>query len=370
MQAEASLRHSGGPGPNDRRFGASANEVRRDSGVPVIDIHAHFFPPVTREEAATLSADWAPWLQVNADGGGMIMTGDQPFRPVRAALWNVARRVEEMDAAGVDLQIICATPVMFGYQYPVAKAVDWCRRMNDHALALCAQAPRRLRALAQVPLQDLEAACAEASRAHAAGHLGVQIGSHLGPRNLDDAHLLGFLSHCGRAGIPVLVHPWDMMGGERMRKWMLPWLVAMPAETQLGIVSLILSGAFERLPPTLKLCFAHGGGSFAYLLGRVENAWRNRDIVRQDCPRPPSAYVERFYVDSAVFDERALALLVDVMGAERVMLGSDQPFPLGEQQVGSLIRDTDRLAPEVKSRLLGQNALRFFGLDAPAATAS
>jgi aminocarboxymuconate-semialdehyde decarboxylase len=327
-----------------------------------VDIHAHFFPPITRAEAAAISPERTPWLQTNDDGAGMIMLGDRPFRPVHASLWDPQRRVAEIDACGVDVQILCATPVMFGYHFPVAEAKQWCRRSNDWALAFCAHAPRRLHALAQVPLQDLDAACAEASRAFAAGLVGVQIGNHLGSKNLDDAHLLSFLAHCAEHGIPVLVHPWDLMGVERMSKWMLPWLVAMPAETQLSILSLILSGAFERLPKSLKLCFAHGGGSFAYLLGRAENAWHNRDIVRADCPRPPSAYVDRFSVDSAVFDPRALALLVDVMGAERVMLGSDHPFPLGEQKIGALIRNTSVLTPEVKTKLLGANALRFFEL--------
>jgi len=236
----------------------------------VIDIHTHFFPRVTREEAAKLDPQRAPWLQVNADGSGQIMTGDKPFRPVQAMLWDVARRLEAMDRDGIDVQIFCATPVMFGYAYPAVAARDWCARMNDRALEFAAQAPRRLKALAQVPLQDPEAACREASRAKAAGHLGVQIGNHLGEKNLDDEALVAFLAHCGDADIPVLVHPWDMMGTERMKRWMLPWLVSMPAETQLGIVSLILSGAFERLPRTLRLCFAHGGGSFAWLLGRVD----------------------------------------------------------------------------------------------------
>ena len=153
-----------------------------------------------------------------------------------------------------------------------------------------------------------------------------------------------------------------MMGADRMKKWMLPWLVSMPAETQLGILSLILSGAFERLPRGLKLCFAHGGGSFAWLLGRVDNAWRERDIVRQDCPQPPSSYVDRFSVDSAVFDPGALSLLVEVMGAQRVMLGSDAPFPLGEQQVGALVRGHARLDDAAKRAILGGNAAKFFGL--------
>lgn len=328
----------------------------------VIDMHTHFFPRITREEAAKLDPQRAPWLRIDADGGGQIMAGDKPFRPVQAMLWDPARRLEAMDRDGIDVQIFCATPVMFGYAYPAERARDWCARMNDRALEFAGHAPKRLKALAQVPLQDIDAACREADRARAGGHLGVQIGNHLGEKNLDDEALIVFLAHCGHQDIPVLVHPWDMMGAERMKKWMLPWLVSMPAETQLGILSLILSGAFERLPHSLKLCFAHGGGSFAWLLGRVDNAWRQRDIVRQDCPQPPSSYVDRFSVDSAVFDARALSLLVEVMGSERVMLGSDAPFPLGEQQVGALVRGHGALSPREKQAILGGNAARFFGL--------
>jgi aminocarboxymuconate-semialdehyde decarboxylase len=327
-----------------------------------IDMHTHFFPRIAQEEAAKLDPARAPWLRTNADGTGHIMQGDRPFRPVYAALWDPARRIEEMDRDGIDVQVFCATPVMFGYAYPVERAAPWAQRMNDRALEFCAHAPRRLKPLAQVPLQNPDAACREASRAKAAGHIGVQIGNHMGERNLDDEGLVAFLAHCGREGIPVLVHPWDMMGADRLKKWMLPWLVAMPAETQLGILSLILSGAFERLPRSLKICFAHGGGSFAFLLGRVENAWRHRDIVRQDCPQPPSAYVDRFCVDSAVFDERALRLLVEVMGIDRVMLGSDYPFPLGEQRIGALVRGAANLGEDGKRKLLGENAAAFFGL--------
>jgi aminocarboxymuconate-semialdehyde decarboxylase len=328
----------------------------------VIDIHSHFFPPITQAEAAALDKHKAPWLRVQDNGHGMIMTGDQPFRPVYSALWDPARRIGEMDRSGVDVQLMCATPVMFGYSYPIGLALPWAERMNDYALELCAHDPARLKALAQVPLQDIDAACREASRAKANGHVGVQIGNHLGNLDLDDEGLLRFLTHCAHDGIPLLVHPWDMMGGDaRMKKWMLPWLVAMPAETQLGILSLIMSGAFERLPETLKICFAHGGGSFAFLLGRVENAWQQRDIVRENCPQPPSSYVKRFYVDSAVFDQRALGLLVDVMGEDRVMLGSDYPYPLGEQEAGKLIRDAG-FGAQRTGRLLGGNASEFFGI--------
>jgi len=328
-----------------------------------IDMHAHFFPLVTREEAARLGADDAPWLTVDDNGDtGMIMVGEQRFRPVGRALWDPRRRVEEMDRIGIDVQVMCATPIMFGYRHEARSALEWARRMNDHALEQCIVAPDRLKVLAQVPLQDVELACDEASRAFAQGHIGVQIGNHVDKRDLDDDMLVAFLTHCAHEGIPVLVHPWDMMTDGRMKKWMLPWLVAMPAETQLGILSLILSGGFEQLPRNLKLCFAHGGGSFAFLLGRVDNAWRERDIVREDCPNLPSSYVERFHVDSAVFDDKALGLLVDVMGEDRVMLGSDYPFPLGEQQVGDLIERHDGFSENTKRKLCSENAIRFFDL--------
>ena len=163
--------------------------------------------------------------------------------------------------------------------------------------------------------------------------------------------------------IPVLVHPWDTMSAERMPKYMLAWLVGMPAETHLAILSLVLSGAFERLPESLKICFAHGGGNFAAQIGRVDNAWHRRDIVRADCPKPPSTYAERFSVDSAVFSDEALRLLVSVMGEDRILMGSDYPFPLGETEPGHLIAHSDHLSDGAKQKLLASNADNFFALD-------
>ncbi|MHC8315873.1 amidohydrolase family protein [Pseudomonas sp. LB3P31] len=324
-------------------------------------MHSHFFPTISQAEAARLSPDRGPWLHASGRTG-QIMVGDKPFRPVHDVLWDMNRRLEHLDEQGLDAQIMCATPVMFAYDAPIERALPWAQLMNDRALEMTAVAPSRLKVLAQVPLQDIDAACREASRAKAAGHVGVQIGNHVGNHDLDHEGLVTFFTHCAQDDIPVLVHPWDMMGGERMRKWMLPWLVAMPAETQLGILSLILSGAFERIPPSLRLCFAHGGGGFAFLLGRVDNAWKHRDIVREDCPSLPSSYVKRFFVDSAVFDPRSLKLLVDVMGSDRVMLGSDSPFPLGEQSIGAGVIEHPELDQATKAQILGSNAQAFFGL--------
>lgn len=329
----------------------------------VIDIHSHFFPKITQEQASKVDAQTTPWLSIDANGKtGQIMRGSQPFRPVYDALWDSQRRLEHLDEQSLDIQIMCATPVLFEYHAPIEKALPWSQWLNDQALKMCEVDPKRLKVLAQVPLQDIDAACKEVSRAMKNGHIGVQIGNHLGDKNLDDEGLVTFLTHCANQNIPVLIHPWDMMGGERMPKWMLQWLVAMPAETQLGVLSLILSGALERIPRSLKICFAHGGGSFPYLLGRVDNAWKQRDIVREDCPNLPSSYLDRLWVDSAVFDPLALDYLVAKMGSDKVMLGSDSPFPLGETKVGNLVK-TSELKPLEKQRILSHNAISFFGLE-------
>lgn len=330
----------------------------------IIDMHSHFFPAMDDAYCARAEREGLPWLRQSGGGKGFIMQGGKEFRPVDDVLWDPARRVEALDEQKIDLQVICATPIMFGYSLPASDALEHAKRFNDEAIRFCAHNPVRMKALAQVPLQDIDMACAEVSRVMASGHLGVQIGNHMGLRNLDDPGILTFLTHCADVGAAVLIHPWDMMARERMPKYMLPWLVAMPAETQLSILSLILSGAFDRLPRSLRICFGHGGGSFAFLLGRVENAWRHRDIVSVDCPNPPSAYVDRFYVDSAVFDRGALSLLVDVMGEDRVVLGSDHPFPLGEQDIGSLVKEHPGLSNSQKSKILGGNSLSFLGLNA------
>lgn len=327
-----------------------------------IDMHAHFFPESWPDFGQRFGTpDW-PRIKHTGPGKAMIMMGDREFRAITAACWDPAVRLAEMDRDGIDIQIMCGTPVLFAYQRPATQALECARIFNDAALQICSHEPRRLKALCQVPLQDIDLACQELSRAMASGHIGVHIGNHVGNKDLDDAGMITFLQHCAAEGAAVLVHPWDMMAPERMQKYMLSWLVGMPAETQLSILWLILSGGFERLPRSLRICFAHGGGGFAYLLGRTDNAWRNRDVVRQDCPQLPSSYVDRFFVDSAVFSHEALALLVGVMGEDRVMLGSDYPFPLGEKTVGSLIKSDVSLSETTKSKLLHDNAARFFKL--------
>jgi aminocarboxymuconate-semialdehyde decarboxylase len=329
--------------------------------MPVIDIHNHFFPRTWPDLAARYGTPNWPSIKHTEPGKAEIMVGDLFFRHIYSACWDPAVRLSEMDRDGVDIQVMSATPVLFSYERPVGHALDCAKLFNDAALELCAQGKGRLKSLCQVPLQDVDAACGELSRCMRAGHLGVQIGNHVGEKNLDDPGIVTFLQHCADEGAAVLVHPWDMLAPQRMPNYMMPWTVGMPAETQLGIVAMILGGAFDKLPPNLRICFAHGGGSFAFLLGRLENAWQHHPVAHGVCALPPRQYLNRFSVDSAVFDRRALEFLVETMGSEQVMLGSDYPFPLGEHRIGSLIRESS-LSAQSKAELLGGNAEKFLGL--------
>ncbi|MFV0526192.1 MAG: amidohydrolase family protein [Acidimicrobiales bacterium] len=331
---------------------------------PRVDVHAHFFPPIDRRRTAVLGHPDAPWLRRDSNEAGYIMTGDVEFRPVQAPLWDPEARLDEMDRTGVTVQVMSATPILFSYGEDAAVTARWAAALNDLALEMCTADPQRLRTMCQVPLQDIDRACVEVSRSVREGHVGVHIGNHVQGRNLDDPELVRFLHYCAGEGIPVFVHPWDTMAPDRMPDYMLKWLVGMPAETHLAILSLILSGAFERLPADLRICFAHGGGNFASQIGRVDNAWRRRDLVRADCPALPSSYTDRFWVDSAVFSPDALRLLISVMGSDRILMGSDYPFPLGEIEPGTVITDA-ALDDATTDALQAGNAAAFFGIELP-----
>ena len=278
--------------------------------MPVIDIHTHFFPESWPDLAARYGTpDW-PSIKHTGPGKADIMLGARMFRHVTSACWDVNVRLENMDRNGVDMQVISATPVLFAYAREAKHALDCSRLFNDVALEMCQRSKDRLKSFCQVPLQDIDLACAELDRCMRDGHLGVQIGNHVGEKNLDDPGIVKFLQHCAAEGAAVFVHPWDMLAGERMPNYMLPWTVGMPTETYLSLASMILSGAFDRLPPDLRICFAHGGGSFPFLLGRLENAWKNHEGARGVSQFSPSHYLDRLCVDSAIFEQRTLQFLV------------------------------------------------------------
>jgi aminocarboxymuconate-semialdehyde decarboxylase len=323
---------------------------------PVIDVHTHYVPRGWPD-----LGPGTPWLRIETETDAVIMLGDREFRRIQADCWDAPTRLADMDADGIDAQVVSPTPVFFSYGSDVAQAIRIARILNDLALEICAPAPGRLLPMCQVPLQDPDAACEELGRCMAAGHVGVEIGNHVGDRDLDDAGVVTFLQHAAAIGAPVFVHPWDMPGSPRLDRWMAQWLVGMPAETHLSVLAMILGGVFDRVDERLRICFAHGGGSFAFWLGRMNNAWHKRHDVIGTSQYPPAHYMGRFYVDSVVFDERALRLLVDTVGADRVLIGSDYPYPLGERPAGGLVRKAGFLDDATRDMILAGNASAFLG---------
>jgi aminocarboxymuconate-semialdehyde decarboxylase len=195
------------------------------------------------------------------------------------------------------------------------------------------------------------------------GMVGIEIGSHVNDWNLSDPALFPFFEACEKAGASLFIHPWDMMGRERMERYWLPWLVGMPAETSLAICSMIFGGVFERLP-NLKVAFAHGGGSFPATISRIEHGFKVRpDLCAVDNQKNPRSYLGKFYIDSLVHDERMLDYLIDLMGADRIALGSDYPFPLGEHVPGQLIESMP-YSDHTKELLLSGTALEWMGMHA------
>jgi aminocarboxymuconate-semialdehyde decarboxylase len=330
---------------------------------PVVDIHTHYVPRGW-PDLDVPGCPPVPSFRLDSETDAMIMLGSNEFRQIRSNCWDHEVRLADMDADGVEVQVVSPTPVFFSYAHDPVQATRIATIVNDLALEICAPAPGRLVPFCQVPLQDTDAACRELERCLAAGHAGVEIGNHVGDRDLDDAGIVTFLQHAASLGAPVFVHPWDMPTSPRLDRWMARWLAGMPAETHLSILAMILGGVFDQIGDELRICFAHGGGSFAFWVGRMDNAWRaRRDIVGLSA-HEPSHYLGRFYVDSVVFDERALRLLVDTVGGNRVLVGSDYPYPLGERPAAGLVRGTGMLDEGTRTQILHGNAQTFLGLPA------
>jgi aminocarboxymuconate-semialdehyde decarboxylase len=334
-----------------------------------IDLHTHVLPERWPDLRERYGSDG--WVRLEHVGCGCarMMIGDQVFREVQDTLWDPARRLADCDEHGVQVQVLSTVPVMFSYWAPAAQALDLSRLLNDHIAGLCREYPDRFAGLGTVPLQDPDLAAAELDRCVTdLGLAGIEIGTHVNGRNLDDPALFAVLEAAAQLGAAVFVHPWEMLGRERMSRYWLPWLVGMPAETALAICSLIFGGVLDRLPD-LRVAFAHGGGSFAFTLGRIERAFCARpDLIRVNEIAEPRSYLDRIYFDSIVHDARALRFLIRTAGAERIALGSDYPFPLGEPQPGALIESLDDLPAPDRQRLLSGTALEFLGLPAGAFT--
>lgn len=289
-----------------------------------------------------------------------MMKGDKVFRVVDKNTFDAGTRKDECASTGVTQQVISTIPVLFNYWAKPADALETSRFFNDHIAETVAAHRDSFIGLGTVPLQDTDLAIKEMERCVAELKMpGVEIGTNVNGKNLNE--FLPFFEAAEKLGCAIFVHPWEMMGEKDMEKYWLPWLVGMPAETCRAICSLIFGGVFEKFPK-LRIAFAHGGGSFPYTLGRVEHGFNVRpDLVQIDNTANPRQYLGKFWVDSLVHDKPAFHFLMQTVGQDKICLGSDYPFPLGEHHPGELIESL-QLAKETQEQLLYKNALEWLNL--------
>jgi aminocarboxymuconate-semialdehyde decarboxylase len=326
-----------------------------------IDIHTHILPEHIPGYRQKFGYGGFIHLEHHKPCSARMMMDDKFFREIEDNCWDPETRLRELGQHHVDMQVLSTVPVMFSYWAQPNHALEVAVFLNDHIAGIVHRYPTRFVGLGTLPLQDPELAIQELHRCHSIGLKGIQIGTHVNDWNLDAPPLFDVFAECEKLSMSVFVHPWDMMGKDKMNKYWLPWLVGMPAESSLALCSLIFGGVFERLPK-LRVAIAHGGGSFPATLGRIQHGYDVRpDLCAVDNPFPPSSYIGKFWIDSLVHDPSMLEYVVKLFGASKVALGTDYPFPLGELAPGQLIRSSS-FDQETKAMLLGGAAQAWLNI--------
>jgi len=290
-----------------------------------VDVHTHFFPAELPDLAAGTSDRRWPSLVIT-DGKGRIVRGGETFRIVPATCWDLTRRIEAMDAAGIDVHVLSPVPVTLTYWAPTELAVELSRRQNDLLAAAVSSHPDRFRALAAVPLPDVDAAVAELERAVGElGMAGVEIGAQIAGHELDDGLLRPFFAVAEALDVPVFVHPLDG-GGGAIRRAGPPYDfgLGMLTDTAMAAAALVLGGVLED-HPGLRVCLAHGCGTFPWALPRLARG-ASMPPGTAASPDEVTTRARALWGDSLVFEPAHLPVLFDCFGTDHVVLGSDFPF--------------------------------------------
>jgi aminocarboxymuconate-semialdehyde decarboxylase len=326
-----------------------------------IDSHTHIIPQTLPRWVEKFGYDGFIHLEPKADGTADMMKGTEFFRNIKSNCWAQQERIEEYASFGVQQQVVCTIPVLFSYWAKPKDGADIARFLNDDILQTCAAHPNHYIALGTLPMQDADESIKELERLKSLGCQGVQIGSNINNLNLHEAQFLPIFEACEKLDMAIMVHPWNMMGQDYMKRYWLPWLVGMPAETSRAICSVIFGGVLEKLPK-LRFMFSHAGGEFLFTLGRIEHGFNCRpDLVAIDNPINPRKYLGEFWVDSITHDAKALQYCIDMVSVDKICFGTDYPFPLGDLEMGKFIKEMN-LGTEVEQKIFRTNTLDWLGL--------
>ncbi len=327
------------------------------------DIHCHFFPQAFLDIARQPGNSFQASIQRRADGQEHLVCAGNFDHPLTPDFYTAEQMLKDMDAVGMKMAAISAAPPTLSYWAEPAAAVELAASMNESIAQRVRTHPDRFVGLATLPLQDVEASVGEARRAICQlGLAGFQIGSHVNGKHLDHPDFAPLFATLAELDVPIFVHPYIPAGQERMQDYYLHNLLGMVSETGLAIATLIYGGILERWP-NLKLIFAHAGGVFPYIHGRMDHGYRVRT---RECtaaiPRPPGTYMRQLYFDCITFQPRTLRFLVDLVGADHVLIGSDYPFDMGPADPVAEVIDNPYLSDEEKAQICGGTAAALFRL--------
>jgi aminocarboxymuconate-semialdehyde decarboxylase len=290
-----------------------------------------------------------------AGTSGELLRNGQFYRKIDDRSWSVDRRIADMDAEGVGIQVLSPIPVSYAYEASPDAGAAFCRLQNDALASLVRARPDRFAGLGAVPLQDPDLACAELERAvRELGLNGVEIGTTAGGRELDDAALEPFWERCEALDAIVFVHPESAPGFDRVRRRMMVISTGYPSETGIAAAMLLTSGLLERR--RLRVVLAHGGGTLPWLLPRLDRLWEMSDDLR-NAGRRPSELARLLYCDTLTFDARNLALILERFDPAHLVVGSDYPFTIREDPPGAVVE----AFPVHRAALRSANALSLLG---------